>query len=334
MKKRRFLSAWLFSCCVGVGLLLPALAQGADLEKVTVLTNHTFIGKYAPFFVGMDKGYYRDAGLEVKVLPTSGSGFVISAVEGGKADYGVADVGPVVQSIVKGSQVRGMFVYMNKSAVGLASFTPFPDLQSIRGKKIAASQADSARVALRIVLGKNHLSDMPIQWVAADPNVYFSLLLDDRVDLASSSIDGDVPALQKIAAPRGKQVHFLSLYDWGYNIYGLWLIANRAKLQAQPDQVRQFADATRKAMLYAIEHPEETADIMVHFNPILNRDTILSQWRQSIKAMGADPTQGGHYGLATVERLESTIDIVGQALNLDVAGVSPADVFDASMTRP
>lgn len=315
------------------GLAPVALAQNAPPKSLTVLTNHTFIGKYAPLFVARAKGYYRDAGFEIRILPTSGSGFVISAIDVGKADYGIADVGPVVQAIAKGSRVQGMFVYQNRSAVALASLRPVPDLEALRGKKIAASQADSARVALAIVLGRNHLADLPFEWVAADPNVYFSLLLDDRVDLVSSSVDGDVPALRKIAEPRGKKVFYLSLYDWGYRMYGLWLIGNRVALQADPAAARRFFDATQKGMLYSIAHPEEAARILVQDNPVLNYDTIVGQWRASIQAMGRDPTQGGQYGWATTAGLRDTVEIVSQALNLDAAHLAPAAVFDAGFTR-
>lgn len=327
-----------FACallCLGLGASpLAANAQDTAPQTVQVLLNHTLIGKYAPFFVGIDKGYYRDVGLEVTVSPTSGSGFVISSLEGGKADYGVSDVGPAIQAMAKGSRVRGVFVFMNRSAVALASLKPYPDLASLRGSRIAASPADSARVALPIVLARNHLEDLPFEWVAADPNVYFSLLLDDQVDLASSSIDGDVPALRKIAEPRGKTVHYLSLYDWGYRIYGLWLLANQNKLEHDPDEVERFTQATRKAMLYAIEHPEEAAQIMVARNPVLNRDTILTQWSQSIVSMGDDPTENGQYGFATPDRLQETIDIVGQALRLETSALQPESVFSPAFTRP
>lgn len=335
MNLPRLFAASLLSTAVALGTaLLPGAAGAAPLKPLTVLTNHTFIGKYAPLFVGVAQGYYKAAGFDVKILPTAGSGVVISTVDSGQADYGVADVSPVVQAIAKGARVKGAFVYMNKSAVALASLQPFPTLESMRGKKIAAAQADSARVAFPVVLGRNHLAKLPFEWVAADPNVYFSLLLSGQVDLISSSLDGDVPALEKIASARGKKVYAFSFYDWGYDIYGLWLVGNDQKLQADPQAAARFAQATRQAMEYAIEHPDDAARIMVKANPILDLDTIETQWRATVAAMGANPTQGGHYGLASRQRLQSTIDIVGTALSLDTSRLKPADVFDAAMIEP
>ena len=35
------------------------------LKKIDFLTNYVFLGRHAPFFVGLEKGYYRDAGFEL-----------------------------------------------------------------------------------------------------------------------------------------------------------------------------------------------------------------------------------------------------------------------------
>ncbi|HEX7387192.1 MAG TPA: ABC transporter substrate-binding protein [Castellaniella sp.] len=328
MKKLRFLSALLVSATLGLSALtVSAAAQDAKLKEITVLTNYTFHGRHTPFFVGLDQGYYRDAGFDVKILPAAGSGFVISAIESGKADYGMADTGPVVQAVAKGAKVKGFLVFMDKSTMGFASLEPYPDPASIRGKKIAASQADSARVIFPIILARHGLADMPVDWQTADSGVYASLLLSGRVDLFTASIDGDVPALQKLATPRGKKVYFASFADWGYEVYGYWMIASQSKLKNDPAEVRRFADATIQAVQYSIAHPEEAARIMVKYNTTLNYDTVLSQWRQSIKAIDTDYTRKNGYGVATDDRLENTINIIGEALKLKTDGIKPDDVF-------
>lgn len=321
----------------GLLLCLPmATAQAADggLKKITFLTNYVFIGKYAPFFLGLDKGFYREAGFDIQILPSTGSNYVISALDGGKADYALADAAPVVQAVAKGSQVRGFFVYMDKLAMGLASLTPYPTPASLRGKRIAVSPSDSTRGIFQMVMAKNHLADMPVHWELADPSTHFSLLLTGKVDLITASIDGVVPALERVAEPRGKKVYFSMYADWGYRVYGHWLVTRRATLERDRDEVLRFAQATRKAVLYSFEHPAEAAQSMARHNPALDPQTLLRQWSQSVKAMNTEAVRQVGYGVATPARLQETITTVGQALDLDVSRMQPDDVFARVLTGP
>src|SRR5947208_1393105 len=169
-----------------------AIAQ--SLKKITFLTNYVYNGRHAPFFVGLEKGFYKEAGFDIDIKPATGSGFVITAIDGGKADYGMADVSSVAQGIAKGAKVKGFMVYTDITTNGLASLTPYPTPESVVGKKIAAGQTDSVRVILPIIFDLKKI-DGSINWQAADPSVYFSLLLSGQVDLFTATSDGDVPAL-------------------------------------------------------------------------------------------------------------------------------------------
>jgi len=257
--------------CIALGIAVaPAQAQTPALKKITFLTNYTFHGRHSPFFVGLDKGYYREAGFDLDIQPATGSGFVITAVDSGKADYGMAEAASVVQGVAKGAKVKSFMVFTDISTSGLASLEPYKTLESLKGKRIAASQTDSARVILPILLDRAKIDPSSVQWLAADPGVYSSLLLSGQTDLFTASIDGDIPALEKVAAPRGKTVYFSSFADWGYDVFGYLLIAKDTSLASAPDSARRFADATRKAVEYSIANPEETARIMVKHNPALN----------------------------------------------------------------
>src|SRR5262245_19028639 len=217
--------AWRWVGTAGVGLALalaPAVGRPADkpARKVTFLTNYVFHGRHSPYFVGVEKGFYREAGFDVTIAPATGSGFVITALEGGKADYGMAESTSVVQAVAKGAKVRGFGVFMDVTTSGLASLTPYPTPESLSGKTIAASLTDSARVIVPIVYRLRGLDPSVVKWQAADPGVYFSLLLEGKVDLLTATIDGDVPALTRVATPRGKTIHFASFADWGYDVFG------------------------------------------------------------------------------------------------------------------
>jgi NitT/TauT family transport system substrate-binding protein len=319
--------------CSAANLSSAFAASDSTLKKVVFLTNYVFHGRHSPFFVGLEKGFYKETGIDIHIAPSTGSGFVVSALEGGKADYGIAESTSVVQAIAKGAKVKGFGVFMDISTSGLASLTPHPTLESLADKTIAASLTDSARVILPIVYNLKGLDSSALKWQAADPGVYFPLLLEGKVDLFTASIDGDVPALMKVATPRGKTVYFSSFADWGYDVFGYFMVARADKIAKDPDEVKAFASATVKAVKYSIDHPEETAEIMVRYNPTLDYKTTLAQWSQSIKALTTPYVKQHGYGIATTDRTQRTIDLVKEAFKLDLK-LTPEDVFATGFISP
>lgn len=326
MKRKHVLTGLLVLAIVLSGSFADVLAGEKPLKKVSFLTNYVFHGRHSPFFVGVDKGFYKEAGLDVQISPSTGSGFVISALEGGKADYGMAESTSVVQNVAKGAKARGFGVFMDITTSGLASLTPYPTPESLAGKSIAASLTDSARVILPIIFNLKGIDPSSVKWQAADPGIYFTLLLDGKVDLFTASIDGDVPALMRVATQQGKTVHFSSFADWGYDVFGYFLVTTADKIAKDPDEVKAFAAATAKTVKYCLDRPEETAQIMVKYNPTLNYDTTLAQWRQSIKAINTAYVKQNGYGIATTDRLQRTVDLVKQAFKLDVK-LAPNDIY-------
>jgi len=322
--KRRNLAFAAMAALTATFLPIAASAEGA--KKITFLTNYVFNGRHAPFFVGLEKGFYKDAGFDMQIQPATGSGFVITAIDGGKADYGMADVSSLANGIAKGAKVKAFMVYTDITTNGLASLTPYPTPESVVGKKIAASQTDSVRVILPIIFDAHKLDPAGINWVAADPGVYSSLLLSGQVDLFTATSDGDVPALVKVAAPQGKTVHFASFADWGYDIFGYVLLGAAQSVTTNQAEAKRFADATKKAVAYAIDHPDETAEIMVKANPTMNLDTVKTQWRETIKSIKTAYVAQHGYGAATDDRLQRSIDLVKKALKLD-ATLTPAEIY-------
>ena len=59
---------------------LLASARGVPAQKtptaITFLTNYIFQGRHAPFFLGRDQGFYRDAGFDLNIVPATGSGYM------------------------------------------------------------------------------------------------------------------------------------------------------------------------------------------------------------------------------------------------------------------
>jgi NitT/TauT family transport system substrate-binding protein len=305
-------------------IVLLALALLTEPKPIVFLTNYVFLGRHAPFFVGVEKGFYREAGFEVDISPSTGSGSVIAALEGGKADFGIAEAAPVVQAIGKGARVKAFGVYMDASPSGLASLTPYRTPESIAGRTIAASHTDSARVVLPILYDLKGLAQSDISFLSADPSIYFTLLLQGRAELVTASIDSDVPTLRRAAAPR--TIYFSSFAEWGYDAFGYFLVTQADRIASSPEEVRAFAEATRRSVKYALENPEDAARILVSHNPTLDYDLMLAQWRQSILAIDTPFVRSQGYGTASADRLKRTIELVKRAFPIEKE-LTPEDVF-------
>lgn len=309
----------------GLFLTVPS-AYAQPLKKVSFLTNYVYNGRHTPFFVGREKGFYKEAGFDIDISPATGSGFVVVAVDSGRADYGMADIGSVVQGLTKGAKIKAIMVYTDVTTGGLASLAPFPKPESLLGKKIASSQGDSSRAVLPIIFGEQKLDASKIQWQTADPGVYTSLLISGQVDLITATSDGDMPALTKLAAAQGKKAHFSSFRDWGYDAFGFVLVGKAANLEQNPDEARRFAAATKKAVAYAIKNPDEAVDIVVKANPAMNRENVMTQWRGAITSIETPYVAQNGYGAATDDRIQRSIDLVKKAMNLE-GTLKPDDVF-------
>jgi ABC-type nitrate/sulfonate/bicarbonate transport system substrate-binding protein len=66
------------------------------LDSVSLITDFGYNGRHAYFFVALDKGYYKAAGLDVKILRGQGSVDAIRQVGAGNANFGFADTGSLV----------------------------------------------------------------------------------------------------------------------------------------------------------------------------------------------------------------------------------------------
>lgn len=318
------------ACATGLLAVLPiapAAAQGTPaLRNITVLANYTFHGRHTPFFVAADKGYFEQAGFKADIQPATGSGFVISAIESGKADYGLADMSVMVQSIAKGAKVKGFQVFMDVSTNGLASLKPLPTPDLVLGRTIAVAQTDSTRVILPIILRMRGLDPAKVNWTAAAPATYITLLLSGQADLIAATVDGDMPALMDVAAKQGKSVYFGGFGAWGYDVLGFVMVAPAASLEKDPDGARRFAGAMKKAVEFSMANPEEAVRIMLKSNPTLNYDVTLAQWKQAMTAMTTDYAKANGYGVATPDRVKRTIDLLKDAFNVTVP-LKPDDVW-------
>ena len=84
-----------------------AQAQAPKLTDVTFSLDFIVLGRHAPFYVAIDKGFYKEEGLNVNIIPAKGTAQAIQNVESGLAQIGFIDVASLVVARAEGSDRQG-----------------------------------------------------------------------------------------------------------------------------------------------------------------------------------------------------------------------------------
>src|SRR5580704_71976 len=83
-----------------------AVAQAKD--KVTLLLNWYVYSEHAPFFLGKERGYFEQEGIDLDIQEGRGSGVTVQAVAANTATFGYVDVPTMIKAAAKGAPVRSV----------------------------------------------------------------------------------------------------------------------------------------------------------------------------------------------------------------------------------
>src|SRR5476649_1499146 len=87
---------------------LPCSAHAQTSLKFTL--DFVMFGPNSPFVFADEGGYFKDAGLSVRIDPSSGSGDAVNRLASGAYDIGYADVGTVVEFAAKNPDIAPKIV--------------------------------------------------------------------------------------------------------------------------------------------------------------------------------------------------------------------------------
>ena len=135
MKRTLVLCLGLF--IILVGWLAPASDAG-QLEKITFRLDTTYIPKHGIFFAALGKGFYKDEGLDVEIVPSTGSMATSQIIATGKEQFGFADAGTMVLARQQQAKVKMIAVVHAKNPFAVVTLErgPIREPKDLEGKTI------------------------------------------------------------------------------------------------------------------------------------------------------------------------------------------------------
>jgi NitT/TauT family transport system substrate-binding protein len=305
--------------CASFALLGVVFAHEAvqALDNVTLITDFGYNGRHSYFFVAIEKGYYKDAGLDVKVVRGQGSVDAIRQVGANNAIVGFADAGSLV--LARGNDqipVKLVAIVYAKppQAIFCRDDSGLKRPRDLEGASIA-NPAGGATVDMFPVYAKAAGFDASrVKWIVAGSDALPGLLASNRVPCVGQFTVGE-PLLRMQVAP-AKLVRF-AFADAGVTFYGNGIIATDATIATKPDLVRRFVAATIRGMKDAFADPEAAGRIMNKYHPTIEVAVARGE-TEAVAELAQVSGQVGGRGLGAIDpaRIEETIEVVKNVFKL------------------
>ncbi len=303
-------------------------AHAAD--EVSFTFDWIYNGTHAGYYVARDKGYYRDAGIDVTLSRGSGSGDTVKRIGAGIAMFGVADTSVVVAA--RGNEdipVRIIAMAYGKSPLGVIYLAEsgIKKPKDLEGRTIGRTAAGSSVTMFLPFLVANGSDRATMKETVADANTLLPLLMSRRVDAVLGQTV-NIGRYKALGAKQGLTAMGMNYADYGLEAYGNAIIAHPKTIESNPDLVRRFVLASMKGLAYAIVNPEEAIATLKKAVPEVDAGAAMEEIVSLRDIVLTDEVKKNGVGYASQQRMAATINMVSQALKVKRT-LSVADVFDA-----
>ncbi|WP_109075719.1 MULTISPECIES: ABC transporter substrate-binding protein [unclassified Azospirillum] len=274
---------------IGAGLMvaslmtsLPALAQ----DKLSVMLDWFVNPDHAPLVVAQEKGFFKDAGLDVTLTAPADPNDPPKLVAAGGTDIAVSYQPQLILQVDEGLPlVRiGTLVSTPLNSVVVLRDGPVKTLKDLKGRKVGYSIAGFEDALLGAMLEKQGLSLKDVELV----NVNFSLspsLLSGQVDAVIGAFRNFELNQMEIEKHPGRAFY---PEEEGVPPYDeLVLVAHKDK--ANDPRFKRFLAAVERATLYILNHPEESQAAFVKGRPELNDELNRRAWADTLPRFSHSP---------------------------------------------
>ena len=280
------LKAGIKSALLAGMMVAGTIAPAAATDKITLLLDWFVNPDHGPIIIAEEKGYFKDAGLDVEVIAPADPADPPKLVAAGRAELAISYQPQLHLQVAEGLPlVRvGTLVATPLNCLLVLAEGPVKSIADLRGGKVGFSVAGVEEALLTTILERNGVGLDEIDLV----NVNWSL----SPSLMSGQVDAVIGAFRNFELNQmdieGVKGRCFYLEEEGLPAYDeLIYIANRDSMNK--DVIRRFLQATELATQYIINHPQESWDIFKSTAKELDDELNKRAWVDTLPRLALRP---------------------------------------------
>ena len=253
MTKRKI---WVLTAILTIFACLPTTLAAQD-ETIVFTPQWTAQAQFAGYYVAEAKGFYREAGVKVRIEHPSATQPAMSRLRKNECQATTLQLCQAMEIVDEGVPLVNILqTSMNNAMVIVSARGRDPLTQ--KGARVGIWSVGFGQLAICMSI-KDHLD---YQWVrfAQNVNLFVAGALDATLAMSYNEYYQLVQA--------GIEMTDKNVYrfcDHGYNVQEDGVYMTRAYYEKHRDQAAKFARASRKGWEWAAQHPDEALDIVMQY---------------------------------------------------------------------
>jgi NitT/TauT family transport system substrate-binding protein len=250
MKEKLLLLTLLLTAC------LPITAQQTS-NKFVFTPQWTAHAQFAGYYVAKEKGFYKQAGIDVDIVHPSVSQTAMNRLQNRESQATTLQLCQAMEIIDNGIPLVNILqTSMNNGTVIVSRRDKDPLTQ--RGARVGMWHAGFSQIPICMSIKEK----LNYKWIRFTSNV--DLFLKGAIDATLAMSYNEYYQLMQMGFTFTEN-NVYRFCDHGYNIQEDGVYMRRDYYEAHKDQARKFAQASKKGWEWAAEHPEETLDIVMKY---------------------------------------------------------------------
>lgn len=274
-------------------------------EKVTLRLDFIPNGYHGPFYMALDKGYYREEGLDLQIGRGFGSVDTIKRVDAGTDTFGFVDFYTMVKAVAEGAKVRavgagladsvGCIVALRKSGIRT--------IKDLEGRSLASAVGASTLLQLPAVLNAAGVDMKKVNVVIMDIVVKSSALVAGKVDSMVCITVSEVPALLS----QGQELVVFEYRDH-ISVAGSGVIVSEASVRTRPETIRKFLRATYRGARDFAQDPASASAFLLRYHPEGNVNSYAGQAKASAGVWATPVARQRGFGWMDDAKMRNTLE--------------------------
>jgi NitT/TauT family transport system substrate-binding protein len=302
-------------------------SSSGKVDKVSYVTGFGAVGRDSFVWVAKEKGFFKQAGIEVDIQKGAGNVPNLTMLKSNQAQFAALDFTGAVILAGQGkfADWRAVAAVHQQTLVSIMTTadTGISTPKDLVGKTVATASGSVSELLFPAYAKLAGIDPKSVTIKGVQATALNGLMAQRKVDALSAFLLSK-KALETVSK---KQVVVMPYSTYLSDFYGNAIITKPELISSDPDLVKRFVGAAMKGLQYTVDHPAEAAAILNKAEPTAAVPAAVGE----IEAMKpyVPPPAGGPIGQMSQERVARTIASL-QGAGLMPAGLTPDKVVDFS----